>query len=112
MRHPTVTLLVRVRKAGTDSRGNDLREWADPVEVPGCLWGPGTPAELGGDRPDGARVTATAHFPHGWATYLRGALVSPDGESWLRVQGEPQSYPPGAVRGPWDTYVLLGRQDG
>ena len=113
MRPPTVTLLVRVRKAAaTDRLGNEAVEYADAVVVPGCLWAPGTPADVGADRPEGVRVAATAHFPRGWDGYLRGALVSLDGTTWLRVVGEPMAYPAGAVPGPWRTYVLLGATDG
>jgi hypothetical protein len=111
--YPTVTLQVRVRSdSGRDRLGNEVVGWAEPVSVPGCLWAPGTPADLADSRPEGASVTATAHMPRGWRGCLRGALVSPDGRSWLRVLGEPQPYPEGAVMGPWDTYVLLGRTDG
>lgn len=111
---PEVTLSVRLRsEGGTDRLGNETVSHADAVDVPGCLFAPGTPAELSGeDRPEGASVTATAHFPKGHGLDLRGALVSCGGSGWLSVVGEPMAYPDGTVPGPWDTYVLLGRQDG
>lgn len=113
MRAPTVTLRVRPRaEAGTDRLGNEVVRYAEAVSVPGCLWAPGTPADLATDRPDGASVTATAHLPRGWAKYLRGALVSLDGTEWLRVLGEPMEYPASAAPGPWGCYALLGRADG
>lgn len=118
MRRPTVTLLVRERsQAGRDTHGNPVASWSGPEPVPGCLWAPGTPAEEATSVPEGADVTATAHFPPGWARRLRGALVSLDGDEWLDVIGEPHAYPAGALGGatgscPWDTYALLGRTDG
>lgn len=108
-----MTLRVRPRAdSGTDRLGNDIVRYAAAVPAPGCLWAPGTPADLAADRPDGASVTATAHFPRGWAKCLRGALVSRDGAEWLRVLGEPMEFPEGVVPGPWGCYVLLGRADG
>lgn len=113
MRAPTVTLLVRPRaESGTDRLGNDVVRYADAVPAPGCLWAPGAPADLAADRPGGASVTATAHFPRGWAERLRGALVSADGAEWLRVLGEPKEFPEGSAVGPWACYALLGREDG
>lgn len=108
-----MTLLVRVRSpTPTDRLGNEVVGYADAVAVPGCLWAPGRPADIGSERPDGVAVSATAHFPQGWSGSLRGALVSLDGKEWLRVVGDPVAYPTGAVRGPWGTYVLLSRGDG
>lgn len=113
MRAPTVTLRVRPRTdSGTDRLGNEVISYADAISVPGCLWAPGTPADLATDRPEGASVTATAHLPRGWAKYLRGAIVSLDGTEWLRVLGEPREFPEGSAVGPWGCYVLLGRADG
>lgn len=113
MRYPTVTLLVRTRvRTFPDRLGNDRVGLSAPVRVPGCLWAPGAPADLGTDRPEGASVTATAHLPRGHGLSLRGARVSLDGKEWLDVVGDPRPYPPGTVRGPWDTRVELGRQDG
>ncbi|NPD32252.1 hypothetical protein HLV35_03090 [Eggerthellaceae bacterium zg-997] len=113
MRAPTVTLLVRQRQAGARDRlGNEVVSHGEPRAVSGCLLAPGTPAELSAERPEGARVTATAHFPKGHGLSLRGALVSRGRGPWLRVVGEPMGYPPGAVRGPWDTLALLERVDG
>lgn len=113
---PTVTLYVRfMEDAGRDRLGNPVKSWSEPVDVPGCLFAPGTPAELSGaDRPEGASITATAHFPRGWRGYLKGALVRCGGEKaeWMSVVGEPVPYPDGAVPGPWDTYVLLGATHG
>ena len=108
-----MTLQVRTRKdAGKDRLGNAVVAYAEPVSVSGCLWAPGTPAELSADRPEGADVTATAHFPRGWAGYLRGALVSLDGTEWLKVIGEPHEYPASGCRSRWCCYALLGRADG
>ncbi|AKT48520.1 hypothetical protein ADJ70_05445 [Olsenella sp. oral taxon 807] len=113
MRYPMVTLLVRTRvRIFPDRLGNDRWELSAPVRVPGCLWAPGAPADLGADRPEGASVTATAHLPRGHGLSLRGGRVSLDGRDWLDVVGDPRPYPPGTVRGPWDTRVELGRQDG
>ena len=113
MRSPTTTLYVRERVPGARDRlGNEEPAWSEPRAVPGCLLAPADAADLGGDRPEGARAAARAHFPKGFSGDLRGALVSPGGGTWLRVVGEPSAYPDGAVRGPWNMHVLLGRTDG
>lgn len=106
-----MTLLVRLRaEAGRDALGDVTYSLGEPVAVPGCLWAPGTPQDLAADRPDGVEVTATAHFPRSWSGELRGALVSLDGDEWMRVVGDPRRYPVRAGR--WGTYVLLRRSDG
>lgn len=114
MMFPTVALKVRLRLDGARDRlGNAAESYAEPEEVPGCLFAPGTPEDLGADgRPDGARVSATAHFPKGYEGDLRGALVSWDGAGWYRVVGEPVAYPPGCCPGKWNLRVPLERVDG
>lgn len=110
---PELTLLVRTRTYGAEDRlGNAMSAYADAIAVPGCLFAPGTPQELAASRPDAAKASATAHFPRGWSGHLRGALVSPDGNAWYRVVGEPYAYPDAAVGGRWTTYALLERIDG
>lgn len=102
MRRPTVTLLVRERRAdGRDCLGNEVRSWGDPVPVGGCLWAPGDGGAIGDSRPEGREVKATAHFPKGCSLRLEGALVALEGGEWLAVQGTPDAYPEGAVRGRW-----------
>lgn len=110
---PTVSLLVRRREASREDPFGDasVGEWGDPEPVGGCLFAPGTPAGISADRPNGARIEATAYFPRGYARPLRGAQVSADGKSWLSVIGDPQRFPE-AVRGRWLTYALLERTEG
>lgn len=113
MRAPTVSLLVRRRVAAAEDPFGDASsgEWGDPESVGGCLFAPGAPAGISADRPNGARVEATAYFPRGYARPLRGAQVSADGSTWLSVVGDPQRLPD-AVRGRWLTYALLERTEG
>ena len=108
MYNPVVSLHVMRRIAGkTDRLGNELVTWSDPELVKSCLFAPGTPADLGLERPDGVTITATAHFPTGYSEILKGALVSLDGKNWLEVVGEPISYPPGTIPGKWSLMALL-----
>lgn len=108
MRRPTVALLVRQRKkAGRDRLGNEERAWADPVRVEGCLWAPGDGGTLGDSRPEGREVKAVAHFPKGCGVRLAGALVALEGGEWLAVQGTPDEYPGGTVRGRWSARARL-----
>lgn len=113
MRAPTVSLLVRRRVAAAEDPFGDASsgEWGEPESVGGCLFAPGAPAGISADRPNGARVEATAYFPRGYARPLRGAQVSADGSTWLSVVGDPQRLPD-AVRGRWLTYALLERTEG
>ena len=113
MRAPTVSLLVRRRAGAAEDPFGDASAsgWGEPESVGGCLFAPGTPAGISADRPNGARVEATAYFPRGYAKPLRGAQVSADGVAWLSVVGDPQRLPD-AVRGRWLTYALLERTEG
>jgi hypothetical protein len=113
MRAPTVSLYVRRRGSSDAPAGwGSPGEWGEPERVDGCLFAPGAPAGIGADRPDGARIEATAYFPRGYAGALRGAQVSVDREAWLAVVGDPQRFPAGAVRCPWDVQVLLETTEG
>lgn len=110
---PTRTLWAKLRAdGGTDRLGNACAAFSDHVEVPGCLFAWGSPADLAVERPDGVSIAATAHFPHGFASSLKGGLVSPDGSEWLNVIGDPRPYGPNESRGPWAMLVLLERKDG
>lgn len=112
MRAPTVTLKVRRRVPKvSDPFGAPVSAWSDPDEVAGCLFAPGAPEGISADRPNGATVAATAHFPRGYSGTLRGAQVSADGTTWLSVIGDPVGFPD-AVPGPWLTYVLLETTEG
>ena len=113
MRYPTVTLWIRRRvDGGADRLGNPVEAWSDPARVPGCLLAAGTPRDIGDDRPEGTVASATAYFPESVGGSLKGALVSPDGEEWLRVVGDPAKEPAGVSRLPWDRWALLERVDG
>lgn len=109
-----MTLYIRRReKAEADPFGEErVGDWGEPERVEGGLLAPGTPEGIGSDRPNGARVEATAHFPRGYSGALRGAQVSVDGSTWLSVVGDPQRYPAGSVPGPWDVRVLLEATEG
>ena len=112
-RYPTVSLLFRRREvSGTDRYGDDSATFSSAVEVPGCLFAPMTAQQLGTGHPEGALVSARAHFPAG-TDGLRGALVGTSSGDWYRVVGEPVPYPDGCVRGlPWDVWADLERADG
>lgn len=114
MRMPTVTLQVRRRAAAAADPFGEERTgaWGEPESVLGCLFAPGAPQGIDSDRPNGARIEATAYFPRGYDGALRGAQVSADGRTWLSVVGDPQRYPAGTVPGPWDVQALLETTEG
>lgn len=115
MRPATVTLMVRVRQQGVADRlGNTEATRADPLSVDGCLFAPTSAADLDAGRPDGTSADATAYFPRGWASYLKRALVSPDGERWFAVMGAPVDYPAAELPDgwPWSVQVKLKETEG
>lgn len=111
MNFPTVTLEVSVRKESQRDRlGNYVVAYADPTAVEGCLIAPGSPSDLGDDRPESAHIAATAHFPRGFNLDLKGAVVSYNGKAF-KVVGSPIAFPD-SVQSPWLTYALLERDEG
>ena len=69
-----------------DSMNCAVVEWRGE-EVDGCLWSFGT-ADLGPDRPNGARNTVTVHFPKSYEKGLRGCRVRVCGHTY-DVVGDP-----------------------
>lgn len=113
MYQPLVSLLVKMRTAGTVDRfGNETFVYAEPITVEGCLFAPGSTSDLGTDRPEGVTISATAHFPKDFEGDLQDALISQDGKRWLKVVGKPIAFPPGTVPGRWDMSVSLSDTDG
>lgn len=113
MYSPAVTLKVRLRILGARDRlGNAIWSYSEPVDVSGCLFAPGVPADIGVGRPEGVKVSATAYFPKSYSADLRRALISLDGKVWMRVVGDPMSFPASAIPGRWTTYAILERYDG
>lgn len=113
MYHPVVTLFVMKRSKGeVDRLGNEIVSWEATESVNGCLFAPGAPQDLESQRPEGVKITATAHFPNGYSENLQGALISLDNKNWLEVIGNPMPYPKGTVPGKWSFMVLLGDVNG
>lgn len=109
-----MTLRVRRRReSAPDPFGETaVGAWGEPEAVEGCLFAPGAPEGIGADRPNGARVEATAFFPAGWSGELRGAQVSLDGSRWLSVVGDPQPFPVLPAPARWNLYALLESTEG
>lgn len=115
MRMPKMTLYVRLRvKTGKDRLGNETWAYKPAQAVAGCMFAPSSSSNLDDERPEGVRISATAYFPRGWSDKLLKAHVSPNGDTWLEVVGEPMAYPsemlPKAF--PFDCQIQLKTIDG
>lgn len=114
---PSLSLFVKVRKAGEKDRLGQMRySYTKPQEVKGCLFAPVSTTDLEGNRPEGVTIKAVAYFPRGWATYLKRAKVLVPGteSTWLNVIGEPIEMPKEMLPSSWPLAlkVELGESDG
>lgn len=91
--------------------GGSVPVYGDPAEVANVLVVPSTSSESDYLRPEGVRVDFTLHFPRGYDTDLRGALVTVRGIP-CRVVGAPSPYTEANVPGPWTMPVEVVRSDG
>lgn len=76
-----------------------------------CVVCPGASSDLGAERPDGAAVSYTLHFPKTYTGELRGCSVEVRGETY-EVVGDPQRMTDAATPGPFDMAVEVRRADG
>lgn len=99
-------------EVGRDPGNNPIFEWV-AEEVDDVLVAPGGLADvIESNRPDGAQVTYSLHFPKGYPTTLRGARISVRGQEPLDVIGDPQHYTEANTPGRWSMPVEVGRTDG
>lgn len=106
------TVYVSLLTTGeADRLGNPERTYAEPVAVSNVVVDPSSSSEQTIERPDGVEVALTLHFPRGYASDLRGAIVTVRGEPY-RVLDDPHAYTEGNVRGPWTMPVKVARHDG
>ena len=74
-------------------------------------WDEAQTADLGAERPDGATVAMTFHFPKGYAASLKGCRVSFGGRDYP-VIGDPQPFPSENCPTPWAMAVECEACDG
>lgn len=110
IRGETVWVLDRSR-TGVDAHGNALYE-SKRVEVEDVLVCPRPPREAPEDnRPNGAVVAFTLHFPKSYDGDLYGKSVEVRGRT-CRVLGRPMRYASGNVPGRWNMAVEAEAVDG
>lgn len=106
------TVSVSLVTGSTTGRlGGSVPTYGKPADVANVLVVPSTGDESDYLRPEGVRVDYTLHFPRGYDSDLRGAIVTVRGETF-RVVGEPHSYTEANVMGPWTMPVSVVRHDG
>lgn len=86
----TVTVLLR-RKTGEDRYHDPVWSY-EPVDIQDVIVAPGPTKELEAERPEGARVVYTLHFPKTFSEDLTGARVSLRGEDPYEIVGTPRRY--------------------
>lgn len=103
---------VQVRLLGEpteDAGGNLIVSFADPADVDNVLVVPGARVDVhDSERPAGARIFWTCHFPKVFTADLRGAEVSVRGGDWLKVIGVPGAFSSDLTPGDWDRPVEIG----
>lgn len=108
----TVTVeVVAPLEPATDAHGNAVHELGKAVEVAGVLPQPAGPADLSADRPEGARVAMTFHWPKADRRSLRRCLVRYGGRIY-RVIGDPLPFAAGNCPGQFDRAVACEAVDG
>lgn len=103
----SVTLLVPT-VTGEDELGEPLVTYSEQT-VYNVIVAPGATSGPSHDRPHGAEVACTLHFPKGYTGSLKGCLVDVRGERF-RVIGDPMSYSWSPLD--WDRVVEVAREDG
>lgn len=110
IRGETVTVAL-VTGSTTGRLGASVPTYGEPADVANVLVVPSTSDESDYLRPEGVRVDYTLHFPRGYDSDLRGALVTVRGKEF-RVVGAPAPYTEANVPGPWTMPVGVVRHDG
>ena len=96
------------------ARLDDLGEPIDSRpsrEAVRCVVCPGPTSDLGAERPNGARIAYTLHFPKTYRGDLRGCSVEVRGEAFA-VVGDPMRTTEAATPGAWNMAVEVARADG
>ena len=96
------------------ARLDDLGEPIDSRpsrEAVRCVVCPGPTSDLGAERPNGARIAYTLHFPKTYEGDLRGCSVEVRGEAFT-VVGDPMRTTEAATPGAWNMAVEVARADG
>lgn len=111
------TIQVELRdRTARDTFGNDVEDYAAPVDVANVVIQPGECEELAASRPEGVRVDFTLHFPKGYTGDLRGARVTlPAPYTWgnpYRVVSVPTPYMEANCPTPWNLPVGVEACDG
>lgn len=107
----SVTVEIACPVAGPpDPFGQPTETWESET-VKGVLATPGSTADLGADRPDGASVDMTFGFPRGYGKSLKGCRITHGGCTY-RVIGDPQPSMETITPGPWNLTVETERVDG
>ena len=110
IRGETVTVECRY-PSGTDEFNQTVYSTTE-LEVAGVLIAPTTGGDVTeGNRPEGAQVRYTLHFPKTYIGKLDGLRVKVRGE-WLHVIGSPRRYAAENVPGKWDMPVEVGVVNG
>ena len=104
-------LVERQQVTGVDRLGQPVVGWVSE-SVENVLVAPGPRADLGPDRPNGARVVWNLHFPKGYPATLAGARVRVRGGEPLLVIGDPQHYTEDNTPGEWSMPCEVWRGDG
>lgn len=108
----TETIYVSLLTLGEEDRlGNQTHSYTEPVALDGVLVATGKCDALDASRPDGVEVALTLHFPRGYASDLRGAIVTVRGDTY-RIVGDPQRLAEANVPGAWTMPVEVERVDG
>ena len=90
---------------------NASRAECEETAVAGVLPQPGGTSDLGAERPSGARVDMTFHFPRGYDGSLKGCAIAYAGSTY-RVIGDPRPTLPDITPGPFGLAVETERVDG
>lgn len=106
------TVKVKTFEAtGTDPFGGCINS-EKVVEVENVLYSPGATTDVfESNRPDGAKVLFTLHFPKTFTGSLKGAKVFVCGD-WYDVIGDPKPYMAENTPGDWWMEVEAGAVNG
>lgn len=107
------TVVVELKGEAVEDAMGDLVYGPPTLEtVDDVLVQPGASSDkLEGNRPDGAIVSYTLHFPKTWNKDVRGLRINVRGK-WHEVVGDPTWYTPENTPTRWNYPVEVKRCDG
>ena len=106
----TERVSVRMPAVERDELGEPVSRSVAEAEVDAVVC-PGATSDLGAERPAGARVAYTVHFPKTWSAPLKGATLVVRGEE-LAVVGDPRPLTPANTPGDFNMAVEAAVVDG